>query len=56
MEIDLNVIFNTILAMFFYNIFIKAFTQTIMTQIFKNEHIKEKKKSFREKLKDKLEE
>mgnify|MGYP003655194652 CR=1 FL=1 len=56
MELDLNTVFNVIIAMFFYNIFIKAFSQTILTQIFKNNHIKEKKKTFREKLKEKLEE
>ena len=56
MELDLNTVFNVIIAMFFYNIFIKAFSQTILTQIFKNDHIKEKKKTFKEKLKEKLEE
>ena len=56
MELDLNTVFNVIIAMFFYNIFIKALSQTILTQIFKNDKIKEKKKTFKEKLKEKLEE
>jgi len=56
MELDLNTVFNVIIAMFFYNIFIKALSQTILTQIFQNDNIKEKKKTFKEKLKQKLEE
>ncbi len=52
---DLELIFNILIALFLYNVLVKAFVQSIMTQIFKNDVIKAKKKSFRDKLKEKLE-
>jgi hypothetical protein len=54
--INLELIFNILIALFLYNVLIKAFVQTIMTQIFKNDVISKKKKTFRELLKDKLDE
>lgn len=56
MKVDLNLIANVLIAMFLYNILIKAFAATLIGQIMKTDVAKEKKKSFREEIKKKLDE
>ncbi len=56
MNIDVNLIGNVLIAMFLYNIVVRAFAATVIKQIMKSDVAQEKKKTFREELKKKLKE
>ncbi len=55
MNIDVNIIVNVLIAMFSYNVILKAFAATVFKQIMKSDVAQERKKTFREELKKKLE-
>lgn len=56
MGIDVNLIWNFLIAIFLYNIILKAIGATILKQFFKSDEIQEAKKSFNDKIKEKFKE
>ena len=56
MKIDVNLIFNIVIGLFIYNIILKALGSVILNRFLDTDTMKEKKKSFQEKLKEKMEE
>jgi len=54
--IDYNIILNVFIAMFVYNIVLKAFGALLMQQFMKGEQVQKEKSKFRDRLKEKLEE
>ena len=54
MSINLELIGNCLIALFLYNIIIKAFVQMVLNKVFENDSVKEVKKTFKEQLKEKL--
>lgn len=55
MEIDIKLILNIIVALFVYNIILRAIGGVFMNQFMKSDTMKKEKKSFQDKLKEKLE-
>jgi len=54
MELDLKLIINIIIALFVYNIILRAIAGVFINQFMKSDTMKKEKKSFQDKLKDKL--
>ena len=54
MNIDINLIGNVLIAMFLYNMILKAIGAALIKQIMKGDVAQKKKKTFREELKKKL--
>jgi hypothetical protein len=52
--IDVNLIINVIIGMFIYNIILKAFGATLINQFMKSDVAKQHKKTYRQKIKEKL--
>ena len=56
MQLDFDLIANILIAMFFYNIFLKAISATILKAMFNSEGGKKIKKTFKERIDEKLNE
>ncbi len=52
--IQFSIILNVIIGMFIYNIILKAFGAVLMREFMKSDTIQKEKKSFREKVQEKM--
>ncbi len=53
---DAKLILNVLIALFLYNLILKSIGASILKQLFKSDEFQKRKKTFKERLKEKLNE